>query len=41
VTTYNRWRNQLGGFKVEDAKRLKDVGRAEATLERLLATQVA
>ena len=35
--TYHRWRNQIGGLKAEDAKRLKDLGREKATLKRLLA----
>jgi putative transposase len=39
--TYDRWRNQFGGLKVEDAKRLKDLERGDATLEWLLATQAA
>ena len=26
--TYHRWRNQLGGLKIEDAKRLKELERA-------------
>ena len=34
--TYCRWRNQFGGFKA-DAKRLKDLGRENATLKRVLA----
>ena len=35
--TYHRWRNQIGGLKAEDAKRLKDLGRENATIEWLLA----
>ncbi len=35
--TYHRWRNQFGGLKAEDAKRLKDLERENATLNRLLA----
>jgi putative transposase len=35
--TYHRWRNQFGGLKAEDAKRLKDLGRENTTLKRLLA----
>ena len=35
--TYHRWRNQLGGLKAEDAKRLKELERENATLKRLLA----
>jgi len=33
--TYHRWRNQFGGLKANDAKRLKDL--ENATLKRLLA----
>jgi putative transposase len=35
--TYDRWRNQFGGLKADDAKRLKDLERENATLKRLLA----
>ena len=35
--TYYRWRNQFGGLKVRDAKRLKELERENATLKRLLA----
>ena len=35
--TYHRWRNQFGGLKAEDAKRLKDLERENSTLKRLLA----
>lgn len=35
--TYHRWRNQYGGLKAEDAKRLKSLERENATLKRLLA----
>jgi transposase-like protein len=35
--TYHRWRNQFGGLKAEDAKRLKDLERENCTLKRLLA----
>ena len=35
--TYHRWRNQFGGLKAEDAKRLKDLERENAALKRLLA----
>ena len=34
--TYYRWRNQFGGLKAHDAKRLKDLERENATLKRLL-----
>ena len=35
--TYYRWRNQFGGLKADDAKRLKDLEREKATLKRPLA----
>lgn len=35
--TYHRSRNQFGGLKADDAKRLKDLERENATLKRLLA----
>jgi putative transposase len=35
--TYDRWRNQFGGLTADDAKRLKDLERENATLKRLLA----
>jgi putative transposase len=35
--TYHRWRNQFGGLTTEDAKRLKDLERENATPKRLLA----
>ena len=35
--TYYRWRNQFGGLKAEDAKKMKDLERENATLRRLLA----
>ena len=34
--TYYRWRNQFGGLKADDAKRL-NLERENATLKRLLA----
>ncbi len=33
--TYYRWRNQFGGMNANDAKRLKDLERENATLKRL------
>lgn len=33
----NRWRNQYGGLKADDAKRLKELEKQNATLKRLLA----
>lgn len=35
--TYYRWRNQLGGLKAEDAKRLKELEKEKVQLKRLLA----
>lgn len=35
--TYHRWRNQYGGLKADDAKRLKELEKQNATLKRLLA----
>jgi putative transposase len=35
--TYYRWRNQFGGLKADDAKRLKELERGNSTLKRLLA----
>lgn len=32
-----RWRNQFGGLKADDAKRLKELERENAILKRLLA----
>jgi transposase-like protein len=35
--TYYRWRNQFGGLKAEDAKRLKELEKENTSLKRLLA----
>ncbi len=35
--TYYRWRNQYGGMKAEDAKRLKELESENARLKKLLA----
>jgi transposase-like protein len=35
--TYYRWRNQFGGLKADDVKRLKELERENSTLKRLLA----
>ncbi len=35
--TFYRWRNQYGGLKADDARRLKELGKQSATLKRLLA----
>jgi putative transposase len=35
--TYHRWRNQYGGMKADDAKRLKELERENSRLKKLLA----
>ena len=35
--TFHRWRNQYGGMKANDAKRLKELERENATLKRIVA----
>ena len=35
--TYHRWRNRYGGMKADDAKRLKELERENATLKRIVA----
>ena len=35
--TYHRWRNQYGGMKSEEAKRLKELEQENARLKKLLA----
>jgi transposase-like protein len=35
--TYHRWRNQYGGMKANDAKRLKELEAENVRLKRLLA----
>ena len=35
--SWNRWRNQYGGMKVNEAKRLKELEVENARLKRLLA----
>ncbi len=35
--TYYRWRNQYGGLKADDAKRLRELEKENTTLKRLLA----
>lgn len=35
--TYHRWRNQFGGMKADDVKRLKELERENATLKRIVA----
>lgn len=36
-STWNRWRNQYGGMKASDAKRLKELESENARLKKLLA----
>jgi putative transposase len=36
-STFHRWRNQYGGMKATDAKRLKNLEAENARLKRLLA----
>ncbi len=35
--TYHRWRNQFGGMKADDAKRLRQLERENAQLKRIVA----
>ena len=35
--TYHRWRNQFGGMKADDAKRLKELERENARLKTIVA----
>ena len=35
--TYHRWRNQFGGMKADDARRLRELERENATLKRIVA----
>ena len=35
--TYHRWRNQYGGMKADDAKRLKELEKENSTLKRVVA----
>ncbi len=35
--TYYRWRNEFGGLKLDQAKRLKELERENAKLKRLVA----
>ncbi len=35
--TFNRWRNQYGGMKAEEAKRLKQLDEENKRLKKLLA----
>ena len=35
--TYHRWRNQFGGMKADDAKRLKELERENRELKQMVA----
>ncbi len=37
--TYHRWRNQYGGIKADDVKRLKELERENGRLKRIQADQ--
>jgi len=37
--TFHRWRNQYGGMKAAEAKRLKELERENARLKKLVAEQ--
>ena len=37
VQTYNRWRKEYGGMKVDQAKRYKELERENARLKKLVA----
>jgi putative transposase len=37
--TFHRWRNQYGGMKADDAKRLKELERENARLKAIVADQ--
>ena len=38
-TTFHRWRNQYGGLKADDAKRLRELERENARLKKIVAEQ--
>jgi transposase-like protein len=35
--TFHRWRNQYGGMKADDARRLRELERENASLKRIVA----
>lgn len=39
ANTYYRWRKEYGGLKVDQARRLKDLERENARLEKIVADQ--
>ena len=38
-STWHRWSNQYGGMKANDAKRLKELEKENASLKRIVANQ--
>ena len=38
-STWHRWRNQYGGMKADDTKRLKEVERENSRLKKIVADQ--
>jgi putative transposase len=38
-STWHRWRNQYGGMKADDAKKLKELERENMRLKRIVADQ--
>ena len=38
-STWHRWRNQYGGMKADDAKRLKELDRENTRLKKIVADQ--
>jgi putative transposase len=38
-STWHRWRNQYGGMKADDAKRLKELEKENGRLKRIVADQ--
>ena len=38
-STWHRWRNQYGGMKADDVKRLKELERENSRLKRIVADQ--
>ena len=38
-STFHRWRNQYGGMKADDAKRLKELEKENGRLKKIVADQ--
>jgi putative transposase len=38
-STWHRWRNQYGGMKANDARRLKELEKENTQLQRIVANQ--